>query len=326
MRRIGLASVLALGLTLAPLIAEAQPAGKAARIGILRTDTPVVSAAGLNLFRQGLADLGYVEGQHYVIEARWAEGQLDRLPRLAAELVHVGVDVIVTHGPPAIRAARDATTTIPIVMSRMDDADAHGFVASLARPGGNITGLSFQSGQLSTKWLELLREAVPRLTRVAVLWDSTGTKQQVTTVKAAAHAMDVQTHVLEVRHHGDYEAALRAARQNKAGGIVILASPILTNNQAHLAELAARNRLPSVYYHRGFAEAGGLFAYGPSEADFNWRRAATYVDKILKGARPGELPVEQPTKFELVINLKTAKALGLTIPQSLLVRADEIIR
>ena len=326
MRRIGLASVLALGLTLAPLIAEAQPAGKAARIGILRTDTPVVSAAGLNLFRQGLADLGYVEGQHYVIEARWAEGQLDRLPRLAAELVHVGVDVIVTHGPPAIRAARDATTTIPIVMSRMDDADAYGFVASLAHPGGNITGLSFQSGQLSTKWLELLREAVPRFTRVAVLWDSTGTKQQVMTVKAAAHAIDVQTHVLEVRHHGDYEAALRAARQNKAGGIVILASPILTNNQAHLAELAARNRLPSVYYHRGFAEAGGLFAYGPSEADFNWRRAATYVDKILKGARPGELPVEQPTKFELVINLKTAKALGLTIPQSLLVRADEIIR
>jgi putative ABC transport system substrate-binding protein len=325
MRLIGLAVVLAVSLTLALHAAAAQPAGKAARIGILRTDTPQVSAAGLDLFRQGLADLGYVEGQHYVIETRWAEGQLDRLPRLAAELVHVGVDVIVTHGPPAIRATRDATTTIPIVMSRMDDADAHGFVASLAHPGGNITGLSFQSGQLSTKWLELLREVVPRLTRVAVLWDSTGTKQQVTTVKAAAHAMNAQTHVLEVRRPDDYEAALRAARQNKAGGIVILASPILTNAQAHLAELAARNRLPSVYYHRGFAEAGGLFAYGPSEADFNMRRAATFVDKILKGAKPADLPVEQPTKFELVINLKTAKTLGLTIPQSVLLRADQVI-
>ena len=323
MRVIGL--LLAVGLALVPLIAEAQPVGKAARIGILRTDTPLASAAGLNLFRQGLADLRYVEGQDYVIEARWAEGQLDRLPRLAAELVHVGVDVIVTSGPPAIRAARDATTTIPIVMARMDDADAHGFVASLARPGGNITGLSFQSSQLSTKWLELLREAFPRLTRVAVLWDSTGTKQQVTTVKAAAQAMDVQAHVLEVRHPDDYEAALRAARQNKAGGIVILASPILTNARAHLAELAARNRLPSVYYHRGFAEAGGLFAYGPSEADFNWRRAATFVDKILKGAKPADLPVEQPTKFELLINLKTAKALGLTIPPTLLLRADQLI-
>ena len=325
MRRIGLAVALAVSLTLALHAATAQPAGKGARIGILRTDTPKVSAAGLDLFRQGLADLGYVEGRHYVIETRWAEGQLDRLPRLAAELVHVGVDVIVTHGPPAIKAARDATTTIPIVMSRMDDADAHGFVASLAHPGGNITGLSFQSGQLSTKWLELLREVVPRLTRVAVLWDSTGTKQQVTTVKAAAHAMDVQTHVLEVRRPEDYEAALRAARQNKAGGILILASPILTDAQAHLAELAARNRLPSVYYHRGFAEAGGLFAYGPSEADFNMRRAATYVDRILKGAKPADLPVEQPTKFELVINLKTAKALGLTIPQILLLRADQVI-
>jgi putative ABC transport system substrate-binding protein len=235
------------------------------------------------------------------------------------------VDVIVTSGPPAIQAARHATSAIPIVMGRMDDADAHGFVASLARPGGNITGLSFQSGELSAKSLGLLREAVPRLARAAVLWDPAGTAQQLQAVEAAAHALGVQVQVLEVHGPGDLDGAFDAARRGRAGALVILASPVLTDSRARLAELALRSRLPAVYYHPGFAEAGGLLAYGPRQSEFSWRRAAAFVDKILRGARPADLPVEQPTTFELVVNLKAAKRLGLSLPRSLLLRADRVI-
>jgi putative ABC transport system substrate-binding protein len=307
----------------APLAGEAQQAGKVVRIGVLRTDSGTVN---IDRLREGLRDLGWVEGRDYVLEARWAEGRLERLPALAADLVRLKVDVIVTHGPPAIRAAMAATRTIPIVMGRMDDADAHGFVQSLARPGGNVTGLSFQSGDLAGKWLELLREAVPRLSRVAVLWDSTGTRHQVETLETAARALSLHPHVLEVQTPRDYEKAFEAARTHHDQGVVILASPVLSDEVRRLADMAARSRLPSVYYLRAFAEAGGLLAYGPGESDFTWRRAAFFVDKILKGAKPADLPVEQPTKFVLVINLKTAKALGLTIPQSVLMRADEVIQ
>jgi putative ABC transport system substrate-binding protein len=308
-----------------PLATEAQPTGKIAKIGTLRSDAPAMGNSNLDRLRRGLGDLGYVEGRHYILEPRWAEGRLERLPALALELVRASVDVIVTAGPPAIRAARQATTTIPIVMGRMDDADAHGFVATLARPGGNITGLSFQSGELSAKWLELLREAVPRLSRVGVLWDSASTTQQVKAVEAAARAIGVQTHLLEVRRPSEYEAAFQAAKRNHDGGVVILASPVLTAARGQLATQALRSELPAVYYHPEFAKAGGLLSYGPSYSDFGWDRAAAFVDKILKGAKPADLPVEQPTTFELVINLKTARTLGLTLPPSLLLRANQVI-
>ena len=319
------ALLVALAVLAAPLAAEAQPAGRIAKIGILRSDAPAMGNTNLDQLRRGLGVLGYVEGQHYVLEPRWAEGRLERLPALAVELVRAAVDIIVASGPPAIRAAREATPRIPIVMGRMDDADAHGFVASLARPGGNITGLSFQSSELSAKWLELLREAVPRLSRVGVLWDAASTTPQVKAVEAAARTIGVQTHLLEVRRPGDYEAAFQAATRNHDGGIVILASPVLTDARGRLATLALRHRLPTVYYHPEFAKAGGLLSYGPSFSDFGWHRAATFVDKILKGAKPADLPIEQPTKFELVINLNTAKTLGLTIPAPLLLRADQVI-
>jgi putative ABC transport system substrate-binding protein len=307
-----------------PPRALGQPAARLARIGVLTIESP--TSANIDRLRDGLRGLGYVEGQHYVLEIRAAEGRLDRLPDLAAELVQVNVDLIVTSGPPAIAAARDATGTVPIVMGRMDDADAHGFVQSLARPGGNVTGLSFQSGELSGKWLELLRELIPRLSRVAVLWDAGGTAQQARLVEAAARAMGMRPHVLSVRGPADYKGAFEAARRNQDGGMVILASPVLTASRAQLADLALKAGLPTVYYTSRFADAGGLLTYGPRESEFGWHRAAGFIDKILKGAKPSDLPVEQPTVFDLVVNLKTARALGLSIPQSLLLRADRVIR
>lgn len=300
---------------------HAQPPARVARIGVLYQ-----GVNRIDQLREGLRALGYTEGQHYVLEIRGAERRPDRLPALAAELVRLNVDVIVTSGPPGIGAAKQATSTIPIVMGRMDDADAHGFIASLARPGGNITGLSFQSGELSGKWLELLREALPRLSRVAVLWDATGTAHQVKMIEAAARAMGIESHVLPVRGVADYDGAFKAARRNHDGGMVILASPVLTDDRARLADLALKARLPAVYYTGRFAEVGGLLAYGPRESEFDGRRAAVFVDKILRGAKPADIPVEQPTLFEFVVNLKTARALGLTIPQPLLVRADRVIQ
>jgi putative tryptophan/tyrosine transport system substrate-binding protein len=234
----------------------------------------------------------------------------------------------VTHGPQGVRAAKDATSTIPIVMARMDDAEEHGFVASLARPGGNLTGLSHQSGELSGKWLESLQAVRPRLGHVAVLWDATGTVNQLRTLESAARTMGVRLHVLEVRSRSDFDGAFATAKTVQPEALVILGSPLLTLNAPRLAGLAAQHRLPAICSDRRFVEAGGLMAYGPKESDpsWGWRRAAVYVDKLLKGAKPAELPVERPSQFALVLNRKTAQALGLTIPSVLLFQADEVLQ
>jgi putative ABC transport system substrate-binding protein len=307
------------GAVAAPLAAGAG----APRVGVLLTAATQVAA--LNDLRAGLRDLGYVEGDTIVLDVLSAEGKLERLPALARQLVARPVDLIVTSGPPAIAAARAATATIPIVMGRMDDVDGHGFVSTLARPGGNITGLSFQTGELAGKWVDLLKEAVPRLSRLAVLWDATGTARQRKSAADAASRLGLHAEVLEVRGSAGVEHAIAAARTARSDAVVILASPALTAAERELVALVARSRLPAIYYSRSFAEAGGLLSYGPTAAEFGWRQSAAFVDRILKGTRPGELPIQQPTKFELVINLKTAKALGLTIPPSLLARADQVI-
>jgi putative ABC transport system substrate-binding protein len=308
---------------MAPLIVTAQQAPTVPRIGVLTR----TAARGLEAFRHGLQELGYIEGHNLIVEWRYAE-RPEQAPALAAELVRLGVDILVTHGPTGVRATMAATRTIPIVVGRIDDADEQGFVVSLARPAGNVTGLSFQTGELSGKWLELLKEAVPSVARVAVLWDANGTVNQLRTLERSAHAMGVSLHVLEIRSGTDVDKAFDAARTAQAEGLVILAAPFLTDNASRLAVLAAQHRLPAIYYHRRFVEAGGLMAYGPQESDpsWGWPRAAVFVDKILKGAQPAELPVEQPTKFELVINMKAAQDLGLTLPPALLFQVDEVIR
>jgi putative ABC transport system substrate-binding protein len=305
------------------LPAAAQAPAGLSRVGVIVAIGGPPANRRLDELRQGLEELGWVEGRNLALEVRYAGGSRDHLPALAKELVSLNVDVIVTSGPPAIRAAREATRTIPIVMARMDDADAHGFVDSLAHPGGNVTGLSFQNAQLAPKWLQLLKETTPRLTRVVVFWDPLA---QPKAAETAAAAMGIEIQVLEVRERRDYQAAFEAARKAQADGVVILGSPNLTDGIPQLAELAIRYRLPAIYYNRRFAEAGGLLAYGPSEAQFSWRRAATFVDKILKGARPGDLPVEQPSAFDLVINLKTARTLGLSLPSTLLIQATQVLR
>lgn len=317
-----LATAVILLLLAVPVVGEAQQVGKVPRVGLLLNSLPTRNVDDL---RQGLRELGYIEGETIILEVRSAEAKLERLPALAAELVRLKVDIIVTSGPPAVGAARNATKTIPIVMGRMDDVDAHGFVTNLAHPGGNITGLSFQTGELAGKWVHLLKEAVPALSRLAVIWDTTGTANQRKTAVDAARVLGLQVEVVELKGAGDLDRALSTAKSRRAGALAILASPALTLNQVRLAKLATESRLPAIYYNRGFAEAGGLLSYGPKISDFSWRRAAVFVDKILKGAKPADLPIEQPTTFELVINLKTAKALGLTIPPSLLLQADHVI-
>jgi putative tryptophan/tyrosine transport system substrate-binding protein len=303
------------------LAAEAQTPARPPKVGVL------LHFQGSNVedLRAGLRDIGYVEGQTVILEVRSAEARPDRLPGLATELVRLGVDVIVTSGPTGIAAARAATRTIPIVMGRMDDVDAHGFVTNLARPDGNVTGLSFQTGELAAKWVELIKDAVPGLSRLAVMWDATGTATQRETAHDAARAMGLHVQALDVRGAQDLDAAIESAKRRKAEALAILASPALTGDLAHLASLATRHRLPAIYYNDGFAAAGGLMTYGPKASDFSWRRAAIFIDKIVKGAKPADLPIEQPTKFELVINLKAARALGITVPRSLLVRADRVI-
>ena len=308
------------GFLTAPLVAEAQPAGRVPHIGVLLNSTGTENLPDL---RRGLRELGYIEGQTIALEVLSAEGRLDRLPGLVAELLRRKVDVIVASGPQGVGAARRATSSIPVVMGRMDDVDAHGFVTNLARPGGNITGLSFQTGELAGKWVHLLKEAAPGLSRLALIWDEAGTRNQLSTAQEAARALGLGARVLELR--GTLDGAVSAARAAGAEGLIILASPAITTAQGRFAKLAVKSRLPALYYHRGFAEAGGLLSYGPKASDFNWQRAAVFVDKILKGSKPADLPIEQPTTFELVINLKTAKALGLTIPPSLLARADQVI-
>ena len=309
----------------APLAAEAQQAGKVPRIGYIRAEGP--PAADIEAFRQGLREHGYVEGKNIVVEYRWADGNEQRLRAIVAELIRVKVDLIVTSAPAATRAAKEAATTIPIVMVLVADPVAFGFVASLARPGGNVTGFAFLLPELSGKRLQLLKDAIPGLSRVAVLWNAINSYKafDLKEVQAVAEALNVAVRTLPVRGPDDFADAFEAAVKSGAGGLITLDDPFTIAHRTRIVNLALKYRLPAVYGVRPFADAGGLMTYGPDRVDQN-RRAATYVDKILRGAKPADLPVEQPTKFELVINLKTAKALGLTIPQSLLLRADQIIQ
>ena len=311
-------------LTTAP-DAQAQQPNKIPRIGYLGAVSPSANAVRIEAFRQGLRELGYVEGKNIVIEWRFAEGKLDRLPALAAELVRLKVDIIITGGSGATRPAHEATNTIPIIMTQDPDPVDNGFVASLARPGGNITGLSTLVPEISGKRLELLKEIVPKLSRVAVLGDSNepGNAQALKEVELAAGAFGVQLH-LEVGAK-DIEPAFRAATKGRADALLVLQSPVFVNERTQLAGLAVKSRLPAIYWRSDFVEAGGLMSYGVSLPDLD-RRVATYVDKILKGAKPADLPVEQPKKFEFIINLKAAKQIGLIIPNRVLERANQVIR
>ena len=308
--------------------ASAQERSRLARIGILRVDakTSPVGKEAIDDLKRGLNSLGYLEQQNIQFEIRWAENRLDELPSIAVELVQLRLDAIVTGGPQAVKALKDATNTVPIVMGRMDDVVEHGLVASLARPGGNITGLSFQTGDLSGKWLELLKETVPKLSRTAVLWDTSGTAGQLRTVEGAGRAIGLHLAVLKAHGLTNLFSLFDEIKKDRAEGLLILASPIFTAQRARLADLAIKHRLPAIYYHEGFTEAGGLLSYGPTPSEISWSRAAIFVDKILKGAKPADLPVEQPTRFDFIINLRTAKQIGLTIPPNVLARADRVIR
>jgi len=311
-----------------PLGARAQPTAKMPRIGYL----PANLAASPHLteaFLQGLRDLGYAEGRNVVIEYRDAEGKYERLPALATELVALKVDVIVVTSTPAALAVKQATRTIPIVFTWAADPVGSGLVTSLARPGGNITGLSFFSPELVGKRLELLKQAVPGVSRVAVLWQpgvagGSTDKDMLKAADVAARELGVRLQVVEARGPEEFDRAFSDMTRARADAVTVQSTNIFFIERRRLVDLAARNRLPAMYLAREFVDAGGLMSYGPDVADLH-RRAATYVGKILKGAKPAELPVEQPTKFELVINAKTAKALGLTIPPTLLARADEVI-
>jgi putative ABC transport system substrate-binding protein len=326
MRR-ALALTLAVALLAAPLAAGAQQPGNVPRIGWLGGPTRESAEAFTREFRQGLKDLGWVEGQNILIEWRFAGGRAERLPELAAELVRLRVDLIVAPSTPTAVAAKNATTTIPIVMVAPADPVELGLVASLARPGGNITGLTSMIGQeIAGKQFELLKEAVPKVSRMAVLWNpaTPGNALALREAENAARALGVEPQVLEARSPDDFEGAFAAMSRKRAGALLVLADVMFTTHRRRLAALAATSRLPAMYGTRQFVDDGGLVSYGYNTFD-NFRRAAAYVDKILKGAKPRDLPIERPTRFELVINRKTAKALGLTIPAALLARADQVI-
>ncbi len=322
-------ATLAGGLLAAPLAAEAQPREKVPRVGYLSpgSSSDPARRRRFEAFRQGLRELGYVEGQNIAIESRWAEGKYDRYSALAADLVRLKVDVIVAVGGRATQDAQQATRTIPIVMSVVIDPVGSGLVASLARPGGNVTGLTIMASDLIGKQLELLKEVVPKVSRVALLWNpaNPGSAPQLRQAEAAARALGVRLQPLEARGPQEIDSAFAAMTRERAGALLILPDAIFGNQRRQIAELAAKRRLPSLLGVGEYAEAGGLMTYSANNLDLE-RRAATFVDKILKGAKPADLPVEQPAKFELVINLRTAKAIGLTIPQSLLRRADEVIQ
>ena len=327
MRAVALVVMFAFGILTAPLESDAQQAGKVYRIGFIHTAAPEEVAHLAKALGEGLRELGYVEGRNIVFERRSANGKQERLPALAAELVRLKVDVIVTGANPVIAAVKQATATIPVVMAVSRDPVGAGFIASLARPGGNITGLANDpTPEILSKNLELLKEAAPGVSRVAFLWNpvppGAGTYKNV--VESAARKLGVAFQSVEVRGRNEFEGAFAAMVRERADGVVVAGDPVIFGPRSQVVILAARNRLPAVYAQREFAEAGGLMSYGPNVAD-QFRRAATYVDKILKGAKPGNLPVEQATKFEFVINLKTAKTLGLPIPQSVLIRADQVI-
>ncbi|HEX9661773.1 MAG TPA: ABC transporter substrate-binding protein, partial [Candidatus Binatia bacterium] len=308
------------------VVADAQQPARIHRIGILINTPASAQSTQVEAFRRRLRELGYVEGKNIVIEYRYAEGKLERLPDLAAELVRLKVDVIVTAGP-AILAAKKASTTIPIVFAVATDPVGLGLVSSLARPGGNITGLSLMWPDLNGKRLELLKEAFPKVARVAFLWGSGGPggNLALTDMEAAAKALGIKLLSLPVRSLDDFESAFAQAKREGAQALITNSGPLINTQQRRVLDFAAKNRLPAIYHYSEFVEAGGLMSYGPDNTDL-WRRAADFVDKILKGAKPADLPVEQPTKFELIINLKAAKQIGLTIPSSVLARADRVIR
>jgi len=319
-----LLAVLALGLLTALPIAEAEQGQKLPVVGVLITDTR--GNLSLPILIQGLRDLGYVDGKNIVIAVKSAGGKPDALPALAAELVQRRVDVLYVTGPAAIRAARGATAEAPIVALDLEsDPVQAGWVRTLARPGGNLTGLFLDLPGLTGKWLELLREAVPGIRRVGLLWDSTTGSAQLTAAKAAAQGLGLDLRVMETRSADDLDGALRSGVSAGSRALVLLSSPLVSTRSEQIADFVVGNRLPAISPFRKFADAGGLMSYGPDFNDFR-QRAATYVDKILKGAKPGELPIQQPTKFEMVINLKAAKALGLKVPRTLLERADEVLR
>ena len=314
------------GATAWPLAARAQQLAKLPRIGILWPNPLAASGHLVDAFRQGLSELGYVEGHNMMIEFRSAEGRMERLPDLAAELVRLPVDVIQTATSPTIRAAQQATRTIPIVMGNSQDPVSEGFVASLARPGGNITGQTLFSPDLAAKRLQLLKDVIPTLTRVAVLWhvDDPALALALRETVIAANALRLEFRSLGVRGPDEFEAAFRTAMQENAGALIVLENILSFRYRAEIARLANGSRMPAMYGLREYAEAGGLIAYGPNLAQM-YRRSATYVNKILKGAKPADLPVEQPVRFELLLNLKTAKTLGLTVPPGVLAIADEVI-
>ncbi len=319
--------LIGLGAALAwALPARAQLPRTMYRVGFLGNSTAALEADLIEPFRQGLRDLGYEEGRNITIEYRWAEGKYERLPALIAELVALNLDVMVTAGTPATLAVKKAAISVPLVMAAIGDPVGISVVASLARPAGNITGLSAMAPDLEGKRLQLLGEVVPKLSHVAVIWNPLNEFQEISIrqLNAAAATLQIKVQPVAVRVAEDLDAAFATLVRDKPKALIILADRIFLHNRARLIDFATRNRLPGVYAYRELVEAGGLMSYGPSYEDMH-RRAATYVDKILKGAKPADLPIEQPTKFNLVINRKAAEALGLTIPPSILVRADEMI-
>jgi putative ABC transport system substrate-binding protein len=319
-----LVSVLAVVIVAFVHLAEAQQTKKVARIAFLTSSTASYNLSRFNAFREGLHDLGYVEGKNISVEYRYAEGKLGRLPDLAAELVRLKVDLIIATADAAVRAAKRATKTIPIVFVGVSDPVGEGFVISLAQPGGNATGLSNIQGELSGKRLELLKEAFPKISRLALLFPS-GSEKYMNEQKLAAQALGIRLVLLPVRRLDDIESAFTTVIKEAAHALLTNPSPRFASARERIVDFAAKNRLPAMYYGPEFVDAGGLMSYGPSYTDMH-RRAATYVNKILKGAKPADLPVEQPTKFEFVINLKAAKQIGLIIPPDVLARANKVIK
>ena len=328
MKKAGVLSILFVVILLAvAVIAEAQQPKKGSRIGYVAGASRSTISTRIEAFRQGMRELGYVEDKNIVIEWRFGEGKQDRLPALVAELVRLKVDIIVTGGPISTRRAKEATVSIPIVMAQDTDPVGSGFAVSLARPGGNITGLSTISPEISGKRLELLKEVVPSLSRVAVFGSSTepANAQLLQETELAARALRVQLQYLDILGPKDFETAFRASSKARAEALLVLNSSVTASHRTEIVDLAVKSRLPAIYYSEEWVEVGGLMTYGVSINDL-YRRAATYVDKILKGSKPADLPVEQPTKFEFIVNLKAAKQIGVTIPPNVLVRADRVIK
>ena len=322
--RRGFISAVACNVLCVPAIAPAQP-GKPPRIGFLSNLNASVAAPSVEAFRKGLSELGWIEGQNITIEYRWADGDMGRHPALALELARLPVDLIVTAGLQAVRAARQASSSIPIVVAIMSDPVALGVAASLARPGGNVTGLANLFEELTPKQLQIFKEALPRATRIALLSRAEMAPTIQPATEAAARSLGLSARVFLIRDVAELDAAINSAKAERADGVHVLPSAFFNRYRARIADLANRHRLPTISEAKEYVQDGGLMSYGPNFPGM-YRRAASYVDRILKGAKPGDLPIEQPTRYELVINLKTAKALGITIPQSLLLRADEVIQ